>query len=330
MKNQFKTNVASILVAIIVLALFSFTKLNTTQKQSKKNKKAELLYQVPAQLGEGALWDAKNNRLFWVDIEGKELHIFDPRTKRDQLISMPSRIGTVVPVSDNEVLAALQDGIYSVNLNNKKLELFSTVESTMTENRFNDGKCDPSGNLWVGSMHLNQEQGKAKLYKIDGRGNATAMIDQVTISNGIVWTGDKKTMYYIDTPTKQIKAYDFDMNTQTISNERVAVEVPDILGFPDGMTIDENDHLWVGMWNGNAVLCFDPKSGTLIDQIEVPAHNVTSCAFGGENLDILYITTASLDMTDQEKKEFPLAGSLFMVKPGVKGVKSNYFKRSNH
>ena len=96
------------------------------------------------------------------------------------------------------------------------------------------------------------------------------------------------------------------------------------------MTIDENDQLWVGMWNGNAVLCFDPKSGTLIDKIEVPAHNVTSCAFGGENLDILYITTASLDMTDQEKKEFPLAGSLFMVKPGVKGVKSNYFKRSNH
>ena len=179
-------------------------------------------------------------------------------------------------------------------------------------------------------MHLNQEQGRAKLYKIDGHGNATAMIDHVTISNGIVWTKDMETMYYIDTPTKQIKAYDFDIKTQTISNERVAVEVPEEMGFPDGMTIDENDHLWVGMWNGNAVICFDPKKGELIDKIEVPAHNVTSCAFGGENLDILYITTASLDMTDREKKEFPLAGSLFMAKPGVKGVIGNYFKRSNH
>ena len=330
MKKHFKTNVIGILFSVIVLLLFSYTKLKTTNKQNGPIKKAELLYQVRAQLGEGAFWDAINNRLFWVDIEGKELHIFDPKTRIDKLIAMPSRIGTVVPVSENEVLAALEDGIYLVDLNSKKLVLFSDLEATITENRFNDGKCDPSGNLWVGSMHLNQEQGKAKLYKIDGLGNATAMIDQVTISNGIVWTSDKKTMYYIDTPTKQIKAYDFDMNTQTISNERVAVEVPEELGFPDGMTIDENDHLWVGMWNGNAVLCFDPKTGEVVDKIEVPAHNVTSCAFGGENLDILYITTASLDMTDQEKKAFPLAGSLFMVKPGVKGVKSNYFKRTDH
>jgi sugar lactone lactonase YvrE len=330
MKKYMNSNVVSIIIISAVLALFSFTKLEKTNKQNLNSKKAELLYQIPAQLGEGAFWDAINERLFWVDIEGKELHIFDPKTKMDKVIAMPSRIGTVVPVSENQVLAALQDGIYLVDLDSKKLELFSDVESTITENRFNDGKCDPSGNLWVGSMHLNQEQGKAKLYKIDGYGKATAMIDHVTISNGIVWTKDKETMYYIDTPTKQIKAYDFDINTQTISNERVAVEVSEELGFPDGMTIDENDHLWVGMWNGNAVICFDPKTGELIDKIEVPAHNVTSCAFGGENLDILYITTASLDMTDQEKKAFPLAGSLFKAKPGVKGVKGNYFKRSNH
>ncbi|MFD1315688.1 SMP-30/gluconolactonase/LRE family protein [Namhaeicola litoreus] len=301
--------------------------MKTANNRSTEVKKAELLYQTQAQLGEGAFWDYQNQIFFWVDIEGKQLHYFNPKTSKDNFIEMPSRIGTVVPIEKNKVVVALEDGIYEVDLSNNHIFRFSDIESTLTDNRFNDGKCDPAGNLWVGSMHLNQEKGKAKLYKIDSQGNATTMLENVTISNGIVWSSDKKTMYYIDTPTKKIMAYDFDVEAQTISNERVAVEVDEKLGFPDGMAIDENDHLWVGMWNGNAVLCFDPISGKVIDRIEVPAHNVTSCAFGGENLEMLYITSASIDMTETEKKKFPLAGSLFVAKPGVKGVKSTFFKK---
>lgn len=153
------------------------------------------------------------------------------------------------------------------------------------------------------------------------------MLDSVTISNGIVWTKDKKTMYYIDTPTKHIRAFDFDAKTSMISNERIAVVVDEALGFPDGMTIDADDKLWVGLWNGNAVVRFDPVSGSLMTKIEVPAHNVTSCSFGGENLETLFITTASLDMTEEEQKKYPLAGSLFQVNPGVKGVEGNYFRK---
>jgi sugar lactone lactonase YvrE len=132
-------------------------------------------------------------------------------------------------------------------------------------------------------------------------------------------------MYYIDTPSANIMAYDFDPETSTISNGRVAVKVSEEDGFPDGMTIDENDMLWVGMWNGNAIAHFNPKTGELIDKIKVPAHNVTSCAFGGKNLDILYITTSSLDMSEEEQKAYPLAGSIFKAKPGVKGVESCFF-----
>jgi sugar lactone lactonase YvrE len=133
-------------------------------------------------------------------------------------------------------------------------------------------------------------------------------------------------MYYIDTPTLEIKAFDYDDVTGAISNQRIAVKVNDSLGYPDGMAIDENDRLWVGMWNGNAVICFDPITGSVVFKIEVPAHNVTSCAFGGKNLDTLYITTARVDMTEDEQAKYPLAGSLFKAVPEVKGVKSTFFK----
>jgi len=291
---------------------------------------AQLEFKFESQLGEGAVWNYKTQELYWVDIEGKALHIYNPKTKVNKTFPTPSRIGTVVPYTLTEAVVALEDGIYKLNLETGELSLVSDVEAQQTENRFNDGKCDPLGNLWVGSMHLEQTKPHASLYKIDEKGVAAKMVDSVTISNGIVWTSDAKTMYYIDTPTSKIMGYDFDINTGTISNERVAVEVSLEDGFPDGMTIDSEDMLWVGLWNGNAVARYNPNTGALIRKIEVPAHNVTACAFGGENLDILFITTASVDMTPEEQKALPLSGSVFKVIPGVIGVKASFFGSENN
>ena len=191
----------------------------------------------------------------------------------------------------------------------------------------NDGKCDPSGRLWVGSMHFQQLANKANLFTVESSGTYRIKKDSVTISNGIVWTADKKTMYYIDTPTSQIKAYDYNDANGAISNERIVVQIPESQGYPDGMTIDKEGMLWVGMWNGNAVIRFNPTTGKIDRKIEVPAHNVTSCAFGGESLDILYITTARVDMTEEELEKYPLAGSLFKILPRVEGVESHFFKQ---
>lgn len=315
-----------VLTSSLVLAFIFFLSCKDSDKtQNDKHMTAELEYEIKALLGEGAFWNYKTQELYWVDIEGKKLNIYIPSTKINRSIEMPSLIGTVVPYTDIEAVVALLDGIYKVNLETEEIVLLSDVESDMPENRFNDGKCDPNGNLWVGSMYFEQNKPNASVYKINERGETVKMIDSVTISNGIVWTKDSKTMYYIDTPSANIMAFDFDPETSTISNGRVAVKVSEEDGFPDGMTIDENDTLWVGMWNGNAIAHFNPKTGELIDKISVPAHNVTSCAFGGENLDILYITTSSLDMTDEEQKAYPLAGSIFKTKPGVKGVESRFF-----
>ncbi len=287
--------------------------------------KATLEYKINAQLGEGAFWNHKSQELYWVDIEGKQLHIYDPATQTNRSFPTPSRIGTVVPQSDSTAVVALEDGIYLLNTQNGKSSVLSEVEKEISINRFNDGKCDPNGNLWVGSMHLEQSAPMGSVYKISANGSTTKMIDSVTISNGIVWTKDAKTLYYIDTPTGTIRAYDYDKASATISNKRIAVTISEEVGFPDGMAIDEEDMLWVGLWNGNGVGRFNPKTGEMLSKIEVPAHNVTSCAFGGENLDKLYITTASVDMTEAERATYPLAGSLFVASPGVKGVRSKFF-----
>lgn len=288
--------------------------------------KAVLEYQINAQLGEGSFWNYDTQELYWIDILSNQLHIYNPKTKTNRSITTPSNIGTVVPIDQNSAVVALQDGIYVLNTHSGETTLLSDAERDIPSNRFNDGKCDPSGRFWVGSMAYDEAKNAANLYMVNAKGEATLQLDSVTISNGIVWTKDKTTMYYIDTPTLEIKAFDYDDATGAISNQRVAVKINDSLGYPDGMAIDENDKLWVGMWSGHAVICFDPITGHVISKIDVPAKNVTSCAFGGKNLDTLYITTASVGMTEEEQVKFPLAGSVFKAVPEVKGVNSTFFK----
>ncbi len=315
-----------LLMTLVYIGCKSEKKEMPTEVVNNLKNMAALEYQIKAQLGEGSFWNYETQELYWIDILNNQLHIYNPKTKMDRFLNTPSNIGTVVPINLNNAVVALQDGIYIMDTNSGETTLLSNVESELTTNRFNDGKCDPSGRFWVGSMAYDETPKAANLYMINGKGEVALRVDSVTISNGIVWTRDKKTMYYIDTPTSEIKAYNYDDATGAISNMRVAVKVNDSLGYPDGMAIDENDKLWVAMWNGNAVICFDPTTGEVITKIEVPAHNVTSCAFGGKDLDTLYITSASIDMTDGEKAKYPLAGSLFKAVPEVKGVNGAFFK----
>ncbi|ULC60546.1 SMP-30/gluconolactonase/LRE family protein [Flaviramulus sp. BrNp1-15] len=288
--------------------------------------KAILEFDLKAQLGEGAIWNHETQELYWIDIEGMKVHIYNPKTKTNRTIDTPSRIGTIVPIDSEKSVVALHDGVYILNTKTSEYTLLSDAEANIPSNRFNDGKCDPSGRLWVGSMDLNTKPHAANLYMIDAKGEASLKVDSVSISNGIIWSANKKTMYYIDTPTQEIKAFDYDDATGNISNERVAVKVPDSLGGPDGMAIDENGNLWVGMWGGSSVTCFNPNTGQVVSKIDVPAANVTSCAFGGKNLDTLFITSAALYMSEDNQKKYPLAGALFKAVPGVKGVKSDFFK----
>lgn len=292
-------------------------------QNNKQTMEATVTLDAKAQLGEGSLWHPTEKRLYWIDIEKGELHLFDPSTKSDKHFTLGTRVGTVVPVKSGGALVALQNGIHFIDTKTGKLTF---ITNPLGENiRFNDGKCDPAGRFWVGTMGLDFKEGAADLYRFDADKTLHTMVSNVTCSNGIVWTADKKTMYYTDTPTGNIEAFDYDVATGAITNRRVVIKVPEGNGSPDGMTIDSEDYLWVALWGGSGVAKFDPRSGKMLLKVNVPAPNVTSCAFGGEDLSTLYITTARNDMSKEDLEKFPQSGALFEVKPGAKGVPANFY-----
>jgi len=290
-------------------------------------KEVNLVIDAKATLGEGAIWDYKNNRILWIDIEECSLNIFYPNEKENRKIKLNQKIGTVVPVEifENVVLIALEDGIYYLVLASEHVYKMIDLESKIKNNRFNDGKCDPAGRFWVGSMDMNLSEGKGSLYCIDTNLSVKKNISGVTISNGIAWSVDSTMMYYIDTPTRAVAEYRYNIETASIKYSRIAIEIEKELGYPDGMTIDSEGKLWIAMWGGGYVTRWDPETGKLLEKIELPALNVTSCAFGGKNLDTLYITSAIEGVSEENRNKYPFNGGLFSVKPGITGIKANYF-----
>lgn len=282
----------------------------------------KLVLDAKATLGEGALWHPDEQKLYWVDIEGRILHIYDPATGEDRELPTGEKVGTVVPVAGGGALVALQNGIHKIDTRTGELTFVVNAEKDPGI-RYNDGKCDPAGRLWVGTMAGENE---AALYRVDRDGQIHLLLDSVTCSNGIVWTADKKTMYYVDTPTGKVMGFDYDNAAGAISNPRVAVKVPPGMGSPDGMTIDEEGKLWVAHWGGSCVVRWDPLTGKMLRKIDVPGPHTTSCAFGGENLDVLYITTAREGLSEEQLRKYPLSGGLFSIKPGVRGVPAEFYR----
>ena len=285
---------------------------------------AESILPAQAALGEGALWNPKTQQLYWVDIEGRALHVFDPSTGNDRHYPTGKRIGTVVPMRSGNALVALQTGIHEIDLTTGQLT--RRADPVTDENlRFNDGKCDPAGRFWVGTFDLMLRPHAGTLYRHDPDGSTHVMLRRITNSNGIAWSLDKTTMYYIDTPTLAVQAFDYDDATGAIANPRVVIRFADGAGWPDGMTLDAEGKLWVALWGGGAVHRYDPATGALLQVVLVPAPFTSSCAFGGTGLKTLFITTARGGLTPQQRHEFPLSGNVFALEPGVAGVPACFF-----
>ena len=285
---------------------------------------ARSILQTQATLGEGPLWNPETHQLYWVDIEGRAFHVFNPVTRQDSCFPTFARVGAVAPMHNGNALLALQTGIHELDLSTGHLTLL--VNPLTDPNlRFNDGKCDPAGRLWVGTFHLAQEPHAGTLYRFDPDGRLHVMLRGITNSNGITWSLDHATMYYIDTPTLTVQAFDYDNATGSIANPRVIVRIPEGPASPDGMTIDAEGKLWVALWCGGAVHRYDPQTGALLQVIEVAAPLTSSCAFGGPALKTLYITTARHGLTPEQLEEFPLSGNLFAVEPGVRGVPACFY-----
>ncbi|MFC0472638.1 SMP-30/gluconolactonase/LRE family protein [Halalkalibacter kiskunsagensis] len=287
----------------------------------------EVALHAKATLGEGPHWDQAKGVLYWVDILQKKLHIYDPATNDNRTILFEQYIGAVVPTTSGQVLLAMENGIYQYNLETEELTCIADPEADQPTNRFNDGKCDPSGRFWAGTMSLTESNHKGSLYRLDPSGQITKMVSSVTISNGLAWSPDRKFMYYIDTPTREVAVYSYDEASGEIIYIKACVQIPEGMGNPDGMTIDSEGMIWVAHWGGARVTRWNPHTGTLLEEIPLPAKNVTSCTFGGENLDELYITTAKIGMTESELERYPGSGNLFRVKTNYKGLPANPFNK---
>ena len=285
----------------------------------------ELAVDIKASLGEGPCWDENTNRLYWVDILEKKVHYYQPQTNETSTINVGQYVGACVPTKSGDLLLALENGFYILNLESEKLTIIEEPESHMYENRFNDGKCDPAGRFWAGTMHKDASKVTGSLYVMQTDRTVKKVLSDVGISNGLAWTADAKTMYFIDTHTREVAAFDYDVSSGEINNRIPVVTIPEEEGFPDGMTIDSEGMLWIAHFNGGKVTRWNPDTGELLTTIKLPVSKVTSCTFGGEHLNELYITTASVGLNEQEKRDQPLAGGVFRVKTEVKGTKTVLF-----
>ncbi|MEK4666015.1 SMP-30/gluconolactonase/LRE family protein [Niallia sp. FSL R7-0271] len=286
----------------------------------------KLAVDANAALGEGPFWDHKENVLYWVDINNKKICMYNPADNENKELELPEKVSAVIPANSGKgAIAALENGFHYVDLTNGEIQPIFDPEEHLSNNRFNDGKCDAQGRFWAGTMSTKDEMEQGALYCLDKDGTITKKLDKLSISNGLAWSLDNKYLYLIDTPVQKVYRFDYEVHSGNIDNSVAIIDFSNEEGFPDGMTIDEEGMLWIAHWGGARVSRWNPHSGEKIDEIKVPAQNVTSCVFGGEELNELYITTAQEGMTSEELEKYPLSGALFTCKMDIKGLPGNYY-----
>jgi sugar lactone lactonase YvrE len=278
---------------------------------------AELLIDAQATLGEGPAWDAKTLTLYWVDILGKRVHAW--KDGRDDFLQLDEFVGCVAPRHDGGLVAALHASFVTFNGLGHQQAFFASVTEPAT-NRFNDGKCDPAGRLLAGTMDMEEKAASGNLYSLEAGKSPRILLDGIRISNGLAWSPDHNIFYYIDTPSRQVRAFDYDLDTGDISHPRVVIEVPASMGWPDGMTSDMEGRLWIALWGAARVSRWDPATGRCEAEIPVPALQTSSCVFGGPRRNILYVTSARVGMDESALAKYPLSGGVFQIQTQTEGM----------
>lgn len=281
------------------------------------------LWPAETKLGEGPLWWKEHGSLLFIDIKQPAILLWHPdgRTSR---YPIPAEIGCIAHRRRGGLVAALRDGLFAVTLDPLHCEPLLPLEETLPGNRFNDGKCDPMGRLWVASMDDQESQPTGAIWRISADGSATRMAGGFVVGNGFGWSPDGTVMYFTDSSQRCIYAYAFDMATGNLGERRVFATVDADAGYPDGLTVDSQGGVWSAHWDGWRVTRYRPD-GCVDRVIPLPVPRPTSLTFGGDHLERLFVTSASIHLTPEQRQEAPLSGALFEIKAGVCGLADNRF-----
>jgi sugar lactone lactonase YvrE len=277
---------------------------------------AELVFDAKAELAEGPVWH--DDALWWVNINAGSLNRLEVGTGLNTSRATGGFLGVAVPTVQEDWVIARRHEVARFDWGAGKITPLAALFAPDARVRFNDGKCDPLGRFFVGTTHRDAVPGRAALYRLE-HGRLLPQFDGVTTSNGLDWSTDGTRFYYTDTPTGRIDVFDYDAEIGTLQNRRPLVTIAPAHGHPDGLCCDANENIWVALWGGGCVECFDGLTGKSLERISIPARQVSSCCFGGSDLDRLFITTAWEGREPSVVDADPLAGGIFTFQPGAKG-----------
>ena len=289
--------------------------------------KPHCVLDAQAGLAEGPHWWAEKGIFLWVDIEASRVGLFDPVARSNRFLDLPSHVGAVVPTTTGDLVAATAKGFVRLDPQSGVLTALCDPEPGRSEHRFNDGKCDPWGRFWAGTMAYDISPGAGSLWRLNNDFSCSLQWQELTISNGLAWSLDRRFLYLIDSPTLTVMAFPLTSTGGLADHPTTCITIPaEWDALPDGMCIDAEGKLWIALFGGGAVTRWDPLDGRLMQTVELPCRQVTSCCFGGPDLDQLLITTARRGLDAQALGEQPLAGGLFQLSLGMKGCRSEMFR----
>jgi sugar lactone lactonase YvrE len=278
---------------------------------------AEPVLLAGAELAEGPRWDARTQRLLWVDILAGAVHAFDPVSCGDVRRDLGRHVGAVAPYGEDGLVAAVREGIVRLNADGSE-QVLAPVLAEHPGLRFNDGRADRAGRFWADTLSYRMEPGRAALFRLDGAG-CTEVVDGVGLGNGLDWSPDDRTFYFVDTLAQTVDAFDFDLDTGALARRRRFLDIDPGLGSPDGLTVDADGGVWLALYGGGQVHRYTPD-GVLDTIVAVPAATqTTSVGFGGPGLDVLFVTTAREHLDAAARAAQTNAGGILAVRPGTVG-----------
>lgn len=285
---------------------------------------AEIVVEAGNRHGEGVFWNPADGRVWWTDIEGRRLWWYEPAGRRSGSIAMDDRVCCFAPRRSGGFICAFAQEFALLDANCRITDRIISFEPENPNSRTNDGRTDRQGRFVVGGMNEVTAAADSRVVRVDGNGSVSTLIEGVSCANSICFSPDGRSMFFADTPQRRIWTYAYDIGNGTAHSPHLLADFSGEPGLPDGSCVDADGCVWNAEWEGSRVVRIDAR-GHIDRIIDVPVLKPTCCAFGGPDLDTLYITSSRMGCTEKQLSEQPLAGALFAVKPGVRGIEDAPF-----